>query len=471
MTAAWVRPPLLLMMAAAAGAADPDDAPSLREQVIAMHARLSTSKPLPVLVELPGREGGEARRAQLTRDLYDRAPDVAKPLWTQLGDSITPHEGKRPVEFYSGHGDRIDGEKWITLRLDGHGFSRFTRVLRRRGVLPEIGFSPDFAEMMQAVAERLCREFSPKYAYTQSDEITLVIPPTGLVPPPRRADPRRSSSPRVESGAGKADSGGDAEESAPNDSVDTTALESSQEHYAHMYSGRVQKMGTLAASMAAAVFNVKLQQLIRRRQSTVAADNDTETGPYEGPVGLAADLFLSDDLLATFDCRVGAFDTEQEAFALILWRAYDCGVNGVQDKMHHLRSSPDARLYQGPAPRGGEIAGLASKQMRADFERIRDRGGQSKLEWLLRYNTEVHPDAAAAGLGRPPFLPLPPHQAYGTFYQSVRRRIVGVDPRTGAPAPAKLRREFVSSQGSVLARFARGELFLQDDVLEGQDAA
>ena len=32
---------------------------------------------------------------------------------------------------------------------------------------------------------------------------------------------------------------------------------------------------------------------------------------------------------------MGTYKTEEEALSLILWRAYDCGVNGVSDCVYH----------------------------------------------------------------------------------------------------------------------------------------
>ena len=35
-----------------------------------------------------------------------------------------------------------------------------------------------------------------------------------------------------------------------------------------------------------------------------------------------------------FDCRVGSYASWEEARALLLWRAYDCSVNGVSDAVY-----------------------------------------------------------------------------------------------------------------------------------------
>jgi len=73
------------------------------------------------------------------------------------------------------------------------------------------------------------------------------------------------------------------------------------------------KICTVAASFVTAVFNHELSKLCRDK-------------------GLEE---LEINLLPTFDCRMGCFDSFEEVFSLILWRAYDCGVNGISDAVHH----------------------------------------------------------------------------------------------------------------------------------------
>jgi hypothetical protein len=59
--------------------------------------------------------------------LYEFAPFLPKKLWTEVGNQVVNHE--RASQF------NIPGEKWITLRLDGHGFSNLTKKLRRDGIM------------------------------------------------------------------------------------------------------------------------------------------------------------------------------------------------------------------------------------------------------------------------------------------------------------------------------------------------
>jgi tRNA(His) 5'-end guanylyltransferase len=86
--------------------------------------------------------------------------------------------------------------------------------------------------------------------------------------------------------------------------------------------------------------------------------------------------FTVDDLI-TFDCRVGAYQTEQEAVSLLLcWRAYDCSVNGVSDAVFRCKGNVGG---------AGQAARLSTVQ---------------KLQWL--HNRSL--------------LPLPLHQRQGSYF-------------------------------------------------------
>jgi len=56
----------------------------------------------------------------------------------------------------------------ICIRLDGKGFSAFTKGLQRP-------FDPRMIKLMQEVALFLCKETNSKIGYTQSDEISLIL--------------------------------------------------------------------------------------------------------------------------------------------------------------------------------------------------------------------------------------------------------------------------------------------------------
>ena len=74
----------------------------------------------------------------------------------------------RRLEVY--HSLRVLPEAWMILRIDGRGFSRFTE---KRFEKP---FDPEFHNAMVAACERLMGEFSALYVYTESDEISVLLP-------------------------------------------------------------------------------------------------------------------------------------------------------------------------------------------------------------------------------------------------------------------------------------------------------
>ena len=84
-------------------------------------------------------------------------------------DRPTAFEARmRAGESY--HGLRFPPAAWVVLRLDGHGFTRFTAG---RFDKP---FDPRFHEHMVAASRALLERFQGVYAYTESDEISLLLP-------------------------------------------------------------------------------------------------------------------------------------------------------------------------------------------------------------------------------------------------------------------------------------------------------
>lgn len=178
------------------------------------------------------------------------------------------------------------------------------------------------------------------------------------------------------------------------------------ERQPHQRNGRVTKLTSLAASFVTAHF---IMQLAKRC--------------HENGVGLE-DL---SQILPHFDCRVGQYASWEEAQALLLWRAYDCSVNGVSDA-----------VYQTPGS-GKHVQGL---------------GRQEKVAWLWE-----------KGL-----LPLPRHQAYGTVKARVKRFIDGYNPKLGRTVKT-LRGKIEQVDGPVLELVRTDSLFPPDDVLPpGQQA-
>ena len=95
---------------------------------------------------------------------------------------------------------------------------------------------------------------------------------------------------------------------------------------------------------------------------------------------------------------------------MLLWRGYDCSVNGVSDAVHHSGVP-------------GRKKGMALN-------------ARDKVAWLHDNN----------------LLPLPKHQAYGTVLARVKRRVdvVGADPRRPDETVSVLRSKIEQVHGPVL---------------------
>jgi tRNA(His) guanylyltransferase len=76
---------------------------------------------------------------------------------------------QRAREYF--HTLRVLPGAWTVLRLDGRGFSRLTE---QRFDKP---FDPRFCDHMVTTAQELLTELSACYAYTESDEISLLLDP------------------------------------------------------------------------------------------------------------------------------------------------------------------------------------------------------------------------------------------------------------------------------------------------------
>lgn len=74
----------------------------------------------------------------------------------------------RSHEYF--HSLKIPPQNWIVLRLDGRGFSKFTAQLLEKP------FDPKFHGWMVECALRLVKDFGALYGYTESDEISLLLP-------------------------------------------------------------------------------------------------------------------------------------------------------------------------------------------------------------------------------------------------------------------------------------------------------
>jgi tRNA(His) 5'-end guanylyltransferase len=74
----------------------------------------------------------------------------------------------RRLEWF--HSLRFPPGAWVVLRLDGRGFSRFT------GARFEKPFDPQFHAWMVEAARAVLEDLQGLYAYTESDEISVLFP-------------------------------------------------------------------------------------------------------------------------------------------------------------------------------------------------------------------------------------------------------------------------------------------------------
>jgi tRNA(His) 5'-end guanylyltransferase len=77
--------------------------------------------------------------------------------------------GQRAREYF--HALTVLPGAWTVLRLDGRGFSRFTEEHFDKP------FDQRFSDLMVTTAQALLTELGARYAYTESDEISLLLDP------------------------------------------------------------------------------------------------------------------------------------------------------------------------------------------------------------------------------------------------------------------------------------------------------
>ena len=171
--------------------------------------------------------------------------------------------GDRIKSSYEDRSKTFLNRRTITIiRLDGKGFSKFTKNLNKP-------FDDGFSQDMDATALYLCENIQgAKFAYTQSDEISVVL--------------------------------------CDFDNLETDAW----------FDYNVQKMTSIAASLATARFNqlrlVRMQnEAYKNRFRYMTIDEIDKTN------------------LAFFDARVFQVPNVDEMFNAILWRQQDCTRNSV----------------------------------------------------------------------------------------------------------------------------------------------
>ena len=77
--------------------------------------------------------------------------------------------GGRLKGYEADYESSVEPEKHIVVRIDGHKFSKFTKGFKKP-------FDFILSESMRLTTQDLLEEFNAVTGYTQSDEITLIIP-------------------------------------------------------------------------------------------------------------------------------------------------------------------------------------------------------------------------------------------------------------------------------------------------------
>lgn len=155
----------------------------------------------------------------------------------------------------------VTPKSYVIIRLDGKNFSKYTKNL----VKP---FDTDLSDAMNQTAQALCDEFNCKFAYTQSDEISLVITEIGNL----EADP--------------------------------------------IFGNSLQKLCSLTASVATAKFNeVRNKQFLQ----IFVGERMGKVSPLE--VELPKQAF--------FDARVFVVPNADEVLNHMIWRQQDCTRNSI----------------------------------------------------------------------------------------------------------------------------------------------
>jgi tRNA(His) guanylyltransferase len=85
-------------------------------------------------------------------------------------DSNQLEQQMRDLEYF--HSLRILPRTWVIIRVDGRGFSQFTKSRFEKP------FDVEFHKLMVQTATALLEELNGIYAYTESDEVSVLFPPS-----------------------------------------------------------------------------------------------------------------------------------------------------------------------------------------------------------------------------------------------------------------------------------------------------
>lgn len=175
-------------------------------------------------------------------------------------------DGDLVKQWEKNTGSELSPANWTVLRLDGHCFHTFTKPFLRP-------HDPELSQAMIETTKDLCREFQAITGYTQSDEITLLIPPTPLDPETKEQRPL-------------------------------------------IFKGRRQKLESLTAGFASARFNYHLRSLAIIPGFSARTQNMLSGTAY-------------------FDSRVLSVPRLEDVALIFRWRyEQDCFRNGISSLAH-----------------------------------------------------------------------------------------------------------------------------------------
>jgi tRNA(His) guanylyltransferase len=155
---------------------------------------------------------------------------------------------------------RVPSRSYVIVRLDGKGFSKYTKMFEKP-------FDDLLSNVMDISTIELCKYLNPKFAYTQSDEISLVF-------------------------------------------TDIENIESEL-----IFDGKLQKLCSISASKITAAFNKNMLRLLTSFKYTPEdVINKINSGEFN-------------EIDAVFDSRVFVIPDITEVFNYFVFRQQDCTRN------------------------------------------------------------------------------------------------------------------------------------------------
>jgi tRNA(His) 5'-end guanylyltransferase len=177
--------------------------------------------------------------------------------------------GDRMKEYESCYNFKIPNRSYVIIRLDGKGFSKYTKMFEKP-------FDDILSNVMDAATIELCKYLNPLFAYTQSDEISLVF--------------------------------------STIENIDAELP----------FDGKVQKLCSISASKLTSAFNKTMLRLLGSFKYT----------PEELFQKITSGNLAEID--AVFDSRVFVIPDIREVANYIIWRQQDCTRNSVSMAAHAL---------------------------------------------------------------------------------------------------------------------------------------